>query len=90
MRAATRIPSIEQLPCKQLLEARDLSERASKGVRPQNLLTNLLTPKALEPHLPAFTGFLRDYTLSLLSSRSLVRIQQGASSKSKPDQGFCL
>ena len=75
--AATRIPSVEQLPCEQLLD-RGPFRGVSKGAKPPDLLTNLLTPKALESQSPDTAAFLRDYTLSLLSSRSCVRITQGA------------
>ena len=51
---------------------------APKGAKPSNLLTNLLTLEALEPLILVTAAFHKDYAPSLLSSRSMVRIHQGA------------
>ena len=54
------------------------STDGTERTKPRNLLTYLLTTKALGPPTPvAATGY-KDYNLSLLSSRSMVRIHQGA------------
>ncbi|MEY4746911.1 MAG: hypothetical protein RLZZ442_1503 [Cyanobacteriota bacterium] len=71
-------PSIEQLLARQLLDAQSSSLPRSEGPETPNLLTFLLTPKAAGRKTSAIASILGFYNQSLLSSRSLVRIQQGA------------
>jgi len=71
-------PSIEQLLARQLLDAQSSSLPRSEGPETPNLLTFLLTPKAAGRKTSVKARILSFYNQSLLSSRSLVRIQQGA------------
>ena len=69
---------IEQLLARQLLDAQRSSLPRSEGPETQNLLTFLLTPKAAGRKTSVTGGILGFYNQSLLSSRSMVRIHQGA------------
>ncbi len=71
-------PSIEQLLARQLLDAQSSSLPRSEGPETPNLLTFLLTPKAAGRKTSVTARILGFYNQSLLSSRSLVRVQQGA------------
>ena len=72
-------PSIEQLLARQLLDAQSSSLPRSEGPETPNLLTFLLTPKAAGRKTSVTARILGFYNQSLLSSRSMVRIHQGAS-----------
>jgi len=71
-------PSIEQLLARQLLDAQSSSLPRSEGPETPNLLTFLLTPKAAGRKTSVTARILGFYNQSLLSSRSMVRIHQGA------------
>ena len=71
-------PSIEQLLARQLLDAQRSSLPRSEGPETPNLLTFLLTPKAAGRKTSVTARILGFYNQSLLSSRSMVRIHQGA------------
>jgi len=71
-------PSIEQLLARQLLDAQSSSLPRSEGPETPNLLTFHLTPKAAGRKTSVTARILGFYNQSLLSSRSSVRITQGA------------
>ena len=71
-------PSIEQLLARQLLDAQRSSLPRSEDPGTPNLLTFLLTPKTAGRKTSVIASILGFYNQSLLSSRSMVRIHQGA------------
>jgi hypothetical protein len=80
-------PSIEQLLARQLLDAQSSSLPRSEGPETPNLLTFLLTPKAAGRKTSVTARILGFYNQSLLSSRSMVRIHQGAYFTRRPATG---
>ena len=80
-------PSIEQLLARQLLDAQSSSLPRSEGPETPNLLTFLLTPKAAGRKTSVTARILGFYNQSLLISRSMVRIHQGAYFTRRPATG---
>ena len=68
----------------------DHYRRAPRPLKTPNLLTSLLTPKTVEQRTPVVGMNLGFYNQSLLSSRSMVRIHQGAYSKDSSSTGFLV
>ena len=66
----------------------DHYRRAPRPLKTPNLLTSLLTPKTVEQRTQVAGMNLGAYNQSLLSSRSMVRIHQGASPDTLRHLGF--